>query len=377
MATSSVASKIAMKIGVEVQKAARSNKGWWYDPHMAAATSAIAQRLPFVDLVAEIRDARVPLSSEYELLKNFPSLSRRIVVMNKMDLADPALVKGWMRYFEQQSCIPYGVNSHNKDSVKGLLNFIQAQVRGLCKANHRSSETITVMLVGIPNVGKSALANSLHQIGRISAAEKGKLKHATVSPQPGETKDISSLKIGSHPNIYLLDTPGILPRMIHDAELCSKLALTGAIRDGLVEQKELAQYFLTILNLSDQYKKWVKYSTNQSRLNLKEDTSVNSKLDTRQRRQYLTDHTQDLMVHDVRGAIFDTISSFHGNLELEDDMMELIEAQLVALTAAFRVPEGGENVESKVGVKLLDLYRTGRLGHYTLDPLPVTFYDPL
>ncbi|KAK8655010.1 hypothetical protein V6N13_107602 [Hibiscus sabdariffa] len=321
MATSSVASKIAMKIGVAVQKAARRNKGWWYDPHMAAATSAIAQRLPLVDLVAEIRDARVPLSSEYELLKNFPSLSRRIVVMNKMDLADQTLVKGWMRYFEQQSCIPYGVNSHNKDSVKGLLNFIQAQVRGLCKANHHSSETITVMLVGIPNVGKSALANSLHQIGRVSAA--------------------------------------------------------GAIRDGLVEQRELAQYFLTILNLSNQYKKWVKYSTSQSRLNHKEDTSVNSKLDTRQKRQYLTDHTQDLMVHDVRGAIFDTISSFHGNLELEDDMMELIEAQMVALTAAFRVPEEGENVESKVGVKLLDLYRTGRLGHYTLDPLPVTFYDPL
>ncbi|GMI89199.1 hypothetical protein like AT4G10650 [Hibiscus trionum] len=375
MATSSVVSKIAREIGMAVQKAARRNKGWWYDPHMAAATTAVAQRLPLVDLVAEIRDARIPLSSEYELLRNFPSLARRIVVMNKMDLADPNQVKGWMRYFEQQDCIPCGVNSHNKDSVKGLLNFIQAQVRGLCKANHHSSETITVMLVGIPNVGKSALANSLHQIGRISAADKGKLRHATVSPQPGETKDISSLKVGSHPNIYLLDTPGILPRTIHDAELCSKLALTGAIRDGLIEQKELAQYFLTILNLSDQYKKWVKFTTNQSRLNRKEEASINS--ETRQKRQHLMDHTQDLTVHDVRGAIFDIISTFNGNLELEDDMIKLIEAQLVALRSAFHVPEEGENVESKVGVKLLDLYRTGRLGHYTLDPLPVTFYNPL
>ncbi|XVE95600.1 hypothetical protein REPUB_Repub02eG0112600 [Reevesia pubescens] len=102
-----------------------------------------------------------------------------------------------------------------------------------------------------PNVGKSALANSLHHIGRISAAEKGKLKHSIVSPHPGETKDISSLKIGSHPNIYLLDTPGILSHTIHDAELCSKLGLTGAIADSLIGQKELAQYFLGILNSSD------------------------------------------------------------------------------------------------------------------------------
>ncbi|KAF5197518.1 Dar gtpase 2 protein [Thalictrum thalictroides] len=83
-----------------------------------------------------------------------------------------------------------------------------------------------MMLVGIPNVGKSALANSLHQIGRISAAEKGKLKHTVVSPEPGETKSISSLKIASHPNIYILDTPGVLLPDSLDIEMGSKLALT-------------------------------------------------------------------------------------------------------------------------------------------------------
>ncbi|KAH1107763.1 hypothetical protein J1N35_011531 [Gossypium stocksii] len=303
--------------------------------------------------------------------------------MNKIDLAHQTQVKGWMRYFEQQNCIPYGVNSHNKDSVKGLLNFIQAQVRGLCKANHHASETVTIMLVGIPNVGKSALANSLHQMGRISAAEKGRLKHATVSPQPGETKDISSFKIGSHPNIYLLDTPGILPRMIHDAELCSKLVLTGAIRDGLIEPKELARYFLTILNLSDQYKKWAKFSANEDRLlsfiEYKEEGSISSKLEMRQKKQHMMDHTQDLIVNDVRGTIFDTISCFDGNIELEEDKIKLMEAELVALREAFRVPQGlGEYVYNRVvGVKLLDLYRTGRLGHYTLDTLPLTLHHPL
>ncbi|OMO73235.1 hypothetical protein CCACVL1_17386 [Corchorus capsularis] len=373
------ASKIAKEIGNTVKKAASRNRGW-FDPHMAAASCAIDERVPLVDLVVEIRDARVPLSSEYELLRNFP-LSKRIVVMNKMDLANPFYIKGWMRYFRQQNCISYGVNSHNKDNVKGLLNFIQAQLRELKQANRQFSETIIVMLVGIPNAGKSALANSLHQIGRISAAEKGKLKHAMVSPQPGETKDISSMKIGSHPNIYLLDTPGILPPSIHDSELCSKLALTGAIRDSLVGQKELVQYFLAILNLSDQYKKWEKVLTNRGKLSFaesKQEHSGCSQLEGKQRKQHLMDHTQDLIVHDVRRALFDVISCFDGNLECEDDMLKLIEAEFVALREALRIPEERDgDVDHKVAVKLLNLYRTGRLGHYTLDPLPITLCNHL
>ncbi|OMO86984.1 hypothetical protein COLO4_20833 [Corchorus olitorius] len=357
------ASKIAKEIGNTVKKAASRNRGW-FDPHMAAASRAIDERIPLVDLVVEIRDARFPLSSEYELLRNFP-LSKRIVVMNKMDLANPFYIKGWMRYFQQQNCISYGVNSHNKDNVKGLLNFIQAQLRELKQANRQFSETLIVMLVGIPNVGKSALANSLHQIGRISAAEKGKLKHAMI---------------GSHPNIYLLDTPGILAPSIHDSELCSKLALTGAIRDSLVGQKELVQYFLAILNLSDQYKKWEKVLTNRGKLSFaesKQEHSGCSQLEGR-RNQYLMDHTQDFIVHDVRRALFDVISCFDGNLECEDDMLKLIEAEFVALREAFRIPEERDgDVDHKVAVKLLNLYRTGRLGHYTLDPLPITLCNHL
>ncbi|XVE98345.1 hypothetical protein REPUB_Repub03eG0098400 [Reevesia pubescens] len=135
-----------------------------------------------------------------------------------------------------------------------------------------------------PNVGKSALANSLHHIRRISAAEKGKLKHSIVTSHPGETKDISSLKIGSHPNIYLLDTPHILSHTIHDAELCSKLALTGAIAGSLIGQKELAQYFLGILNSSDQYKKWAKLSTKLSFIECKKKHSSSFELDIRKKK---------------------------------------------------------------------------------------------
>ncbi|XP_010662217.1 DAR GTPase 2, mitochondrial isoform X2 [Vitis vinifera] len=331
------------RLGSGVKRAAKT----WFSPHMAAASRAVSERIPLVDLVLEVRDARIPLSSEYDQLRNFPSSSKRIIVLNKMDLANRLEIK--------------------------CLKFLQAQVKGVKKIDH-SSYTATIMLVGIPNVGKSALANSLHQIGRISAAEKGKLKHATVSPIPGETRDISSLKIGSHPNVYVLDTPGILPPDILDVVVCSKLALTGAIKDCLVGEKELAQYFLSILNRSDEYKKWEKLSAEEneiSTIDQRVGCLGSSELDSRQKRQYPTDHTQDFVVREVRRVLFETISSFPGSLEKEKDLSRLIETQFTALREAFRVAsESGEDVENKVAAKLLNLYRTGRLGHYTLDSVP-------
>lgn len=289
--------------------------------------------------------------------------------MNKMDLASGLQIKAWRGFFEQQNSTFREVNSHNKDSIRELLNFLQARVRELKKADD-AKHTFTAMLVGIPNVGKSALANSLHQIGRISAAEKGKLKHTTVSPMPGETRDISSLKIASHPNIYVLDTPGILPREITNAEVCSKLALTGAIDDHLIGEGDLAKYFLSILYSSDEYNKWEKFSSFMNEKLLVNNGESSGYSDKRMK-QYATDHTQDFIVHNVRRAIFDTISSFRGDLENEKDLMELIEVQFSSLLEAFQMNlESDREAHCKVSAKLLNLYRTGRLGHYTLDAIP-------
>ncbi|XAR54249.1 hypothetical protein NMG60_11029295 [Bertholletia excelsa] len=360
---------LVRKLGAAVKKAAGKGGSSWYTPHMAAATRAISERIPLVDLVVEVRDARVPLSSGYELLRNFMHSSRHVIVLNKMDLASRSQTKEWKAFFEQENYLTYGVNSHNKENIKEFLNFIQAQVRELRKTDH-ASHTITVMLVGIPNVGKSALANSLHHIGRISAAEKGKLKHATVSPLPCETKNISSMKIASHPNIYVLDTPGVLPPEIPDDEVCAKLALTGAISDCLVGETELAQYFLAILNLSDEHKKWAKLPGENEKLSPDGKGTTLAISEVEKRRQYATDHTQDFIVREVRWSLFEAISSFQGSIESEKDLSDLIETEFRALWKAFQVTdEPCQEAFSKVAAKLLNLYRTGRLGHYTLDPI--------
>ncbi|CAI0542893.1 unnamed protein product [Linum tenue] len=190
-------SSIVREIGNAVKKAARNRGKGWYTPHMAAAASAVARRFDLVDAVIEVRDARIPLASEYPLYRQRCPSKPWIIALNKMDLADRSRVNEWSKYFQQRDYISYPVNSHNKDNVKEFLNFLQSQVRALNKDN--SGQTRVLMIVGIPNVGKSALANSLHQIGRISALERGKFRYATVSPHPGETTDIISLKAS---NLY-------------------------------------------------------------------------------------------------------------------------------------------------------------------------------
>ncbi|XP_020575157.1 DAR GTPase 2, mitochondrial isoform X3 [Phalaenopsis equestris] len=300
----------------------KKGDGGWYGPHMAASERAIRERIPMVDLVLEVRDARIPMASAFKSAWHDMDSSRHMIILNKMDLADCSLTedqksgmmigrakkigglyyfeetvlskkKEWTVHFQKQNHICLGVNSHNNESINQLLNAVKKRTRDLKVGEIQNTSTATVLLVGIPNVGKSAIANSMHLIGRIDAAEKGKLKHAVVSPQPGETRDIRSYKIASHPNIYVFDTPGVLSAEIADDDSGSKLALAGAIKDSLIGEYNLARFLLAVLSSSDVYKSWegLKRAWDQVLLsNTQTGKFVDS--DQKRRRQYESDHTQ-------------------------------------------------------------------------------------
>ncbi|OQU92101.1 hypothetical protein SORBI_3001G290300, partial [Sorghum bicolor] len=318
-----------------------------------------------------VRDARVPASSSFEPLRRrrgpLEPDRRRVVLLNKADLADPSETEEWVAYIKKQtSCPCVAVNSHSRESIKELLNAVQTRIKEI--KNGENNCTATALLVGIPNVGKSAIVNAMHQIGRIAAAEKGKLKHAIVSSHPGETRDISGYKVASHPNIYVLDTPGVLsPRFANDGS-GPRLALTGAIKDSLLEEYDIVQFLLAIVNSGKEYRKWEK-------LNKAGDTFSCGKTITSRGHnnegQYASDHTQDFVVKVVRQVLFETVSCFNGDLGQVDELRRLIGHQLVNLQEVFKVStESSEDMCKPIAMKLLNLYRTGRLGHYTLEHVP-------
>uniref|UniRef100_A0A2P2JDD3 Uncharacterized protein n=1 Tax=Rhizophora mucronata TaxID=61149 RepID=A0A2P2JDD3_RHIMU len=132
----------------------------WFPGHMAVATRAIRQRLKLADLVVEVRDSRIPLSSANEDLQPQLSAKRRVIALNKKDLANNNIMQKWVQYFDscKQDCMP--INARSRSSVQKLLELVELKL----KEAITREPTLLVIVVGVPNVGKSALINSIHQI---------------------------------------------------------------------------------------------------------------------------------------------------------------------------------------------------------------------
>ncbi|KAK3405499.1 hypothetical protein EUGRSUZ_K01980 [Eucalyptus grandis] len=333
----------------------------WFPGHMAAATRAIRDRLKVSDLVIVVRDSRIPLSSVNADLQPHLSNKRRVIALNKRDLGNP---NKWTLYFDSrnQDCLP--INAHSKSSVKKLLDLVELKLK---EAISREP-TLLVMVVGVPNVGKSALINSIHRIASSRFP-------ATVGPLPGVTQDIAGFKIAHHPSIYVLDTPGVLVPSIPDIETGLKLALAGSVKDSVVGEERIAQYLLAVLNtrgtplhwknLNNRRMEGIQYEPEEKHdYNLKD-------LRPKKKPPNVSDvlYVED-MVTEVQRALYFSLSEFDGNVENENDLECLIEQQFEALQKALRIPHKASEARIMVSKKFLTLFRTGKLGPFILDDVP-------
>jgi ribosome biogenesis GTPase A len=215
----------------------------WFPGHMAKARREVTEKLKLVDIIFELIDARLPLSSRNPMIDEVIGQKTRLLILNKADMADDFKTKKWIRYFEERGHRAVAINSFEG---KGLQQVTDAATGLLAEKWERMASrgikprAIRAMIVGIPNVGKSTLINRL-----------AKKNLAKTGNMPGVTKAQQWIKVGKE--LELLDTPGILWPKFEDQSVGYKLALTGAIKDTITNTEDLAVYGLHFL--ADYYPK--------------------------------------------------------------------------------------------------------------------------
>lgn len=221
----------------------------WYPGHMTKTRRQIEADLKQVDAVCEIVDARIPMSSRNPDIDSICGTKPRIIVLNRMDLADPNATAKWRTYFKNKGMAVIATDCKTK---KGIADFTPA-ARVACAeklqrdAARGMNRPLRVMVVGIPNVGKSTLINQIS--GR---------KGAKAENRPGVTRGKQWVTVDS--GLQLLDTPGILWPKFEDPNVGLMLAYTGAVKDGIMDIEELACRLMELLHkyypqtLLDRYK---------------------------------------------------------------------------------------------------------------------------
>jgi ribosome biogenesis GTPase A len=201
----------------------------WYPGHMTKTRRQIEADLKLVDAVCEIVDARIPISSRNPDIDAICGNKPRIVVLNRMDLADNEVTKRWLQFFREKGMAAVATDCKSKKGISlfepAVHSVLQEKIaRNAAKGMNKA---LKVMIVGIPNVGKSTLINQIS--GR---------KGAKAENRPGVTRGKQWVTVNN--NLLLLDTPGILWPKFEERRVGENLALTGAIRDGILDVESLA-----------------------------------------------------------------------------------------------------------------------------------------
>jgi|SRR5690606_18280412 len=209
----------------------------WFPGHMAKAKRQIIEKLKLVDIVYELVDARIPLSSRNPMIDEIVQQKPRIVLMNKADMADPEKTKEWIRYFESNRILALAINSQTGQGIQQINPKSQELLKekfDKMRSKGIRPRAIRGMVVGIPNSGKSTFINKL----------AGK-NIAKTGNTPGVTKAQAWIK--TKIGLELLDTPGILWPKFEDQTVGYKLALTGAIKDSILNMQDIAVFALKFL----------------------------------------------------------------------------------------------------------------------------------
>lgn len=287
----------------------------WYPGHMAKTKKQIIEDLKLIDVVVEILDARIPKSSQNPDLQEWIKNKKKVIVLNKSDLAENIKNKQWIKYYQKQN-IPAVLTDSNSgkginETIKKIEEIMQEDKKVL-EQKGRTGKSIRVMIVGIPNVGKSSFIN------RIT-----KKSVATVGNKPGITRQKQWVRLKE--NIDLLDTPGILWPKLDQEETALNLAYTGTIKDDNLEKIEIA-YFL------------LKYLLENKRTNLIQRYNLNE-----EEVKHILNNTE--------------------NLENENIM------QVLYLIGRKRgtIISGGKIDEEKIANLLIEEFRSGKLGKITLE----------
>lgn len=204
----------------------------WYPGHMEKARREMTERLKAVDMIIELRDARIPQASKNPMLMEMAQNKPRLIVLSKIDRADPAATEAWVKYFKEQenvSCLALDLMNDSKCGKKIIQEALKVMKpqrdKQIAKGIH--PRAVRAMACGIPNVGKSTMINRINGRNTVKAADK-----------PGVTRSLTW--IHADPNLDLLDTPGVLWPRFDDELTGSLLAAVGSINDDILDQKMLA-----------------------------------------------------------------------------------------------------------------------------------------
>ena len=288
----------------------------WFPGHMAKTRKQIAEDLKLVDIVVEILDARIPISSQNPDIKQITQNKKKVIVLNKYDLADEKENQKWIEYFNKKDQKAILVDALTGKGINETIRLIQKEMEEDLKKiadKGRIGRKIRVMIVGIPNVGKSSFIN---RIAKKTSAEVGN--------KPGVTKQKQWIRIND--KIELLDTPGVLWPKFENEEVGMHLAITGTIKDDILELTEIA-YTLTKFLLE----------------NYRENLIQRYSLDEKQIEEILNqDQPENENIYEI---------------------MQLIGKKRGA------VASGGRIDDDKTSKIILDDFRSGKLGKITIEKI--------